>query len=92
MLKNVTKQVKTARRYLRTTGGIAGNNDLPIATGVAINGVFVASGTIIEVDACDGVALINRNLAVYATEADVAAAGADVVVAPVGTGASWVDV
>lgn len=85
-----TKTVKTGRRTVRVIGSaLFGPN--PTHTTIAVNGQIQPVGKIIEVSEPEAREFIARGLVVDATEAEVAAAGAAIVVAPVSPNANWTD-
>lgn len=75
-----TKQVKTPRVHLKSIGGFC------------INGKFMAPDKIVEVSEWEAKELLARGKAVDATAAEVAAAGANIEVAPIMGGSNaWQD-
>ncbi|UNK57164.1 hypothetical protein MNQ95_13660 [Pseudoxanthomonas daejeonensis] len=76
-----TKTVSTTRRHLKVIGN---PHTFLIANQI------VAVGAIVEVSMGDSVGLIRRGLAVDATPAEVTAAGANTIIAPM-RGDTWQD-
>jgi hypothetical protein len=68
-----TKTVVATRRYLKAVGA---------PRMFVVNGQFVAAASIVEVSMYEAADLIARGCAVDATEAEVTAAGANIIVAP----------
>jgi len=76
-----TKTVTTRRRYVKAVGH---------RFSFAVNGQCAPQGAIIELGVYEADELIKRKLAVAATEAEVEAAGVDVIVAD-SSGDKWRD-
>lgn len=74
-----TKTVTATRCHLKVVGSrITPDRHITFA----INGHFVALGSIVEVSMGDATDLVARGLAVDATEQEVEAAGENIVIAP----------
>ncbi|HEV7271794.1 hypothetical protein [Pseudoxanthomonas sp.] len=74
-----TKTVTATRCHLKVVGSrIATDRHITFA----INGEFVALGSIVEVSMDEATDLVARGLAVDATEQEVEAAGEDIVISP----------
>lgn len=85
-----TKTVKTGRRTVRVIGKVSFDPAVGHTT-FLLNGQIQPVDNVVEVSESEARELIARGLVVDATEAEVAAAGAVIAVAPVSEHATWTD-